>query len=323
MPNSQFSQNKLVNNIEMKDNMSENVSGVKPVVTTPVAKKDCCDKPEGCGNCMKGGMPLRKESLSFITLFMVGLTTLLAVLLINEKRSQVNNPTAMTQPETVVAMEYKMPASKVITTVVELPEPKIDGNLSLEETIQNRRSRRVYSDEPVTMAELSQILWSAQGETDEAGHRAAPSAKGAYPFSLYVVVRNVDGLDNGLYLYNPTNHTLGNLGMANAPERIVEAGVQDNSVTAPVVITLAASPAKMLEKFPDADPMPNVYMEGGHIGQNIYLQAESLEMGTVVTGGFDKMAVAKVLGLDVENEMIVYLVPFGHIGEAPEAEAAH
>ncbi len=297
---------------------------VEPTVTPTkeVTKKDCCDKPGGCGNCMKGGMPMKKEVLSFITLLMVGITTVLGVLLINEKRSSVNEIMDPAVGTTMKAeqMLYEMPSMPSVREVVELPEPDLKGTVSLEETIQERRSRRIFSEEPVTMAELSQILWSAQGETDETGHRAAPSAKGAYPYSLYVVVRNVEGMDEGLYLYDSVTHSLGSLGLANAGAKLIEAGVQDNSQKAPVVIGMVASFAKMQEVFPDADPHKNTYLEGGHIGQNIYLQVEALGMATVVTGGFNPMAVAEALELDTKTQEVVYLVPFGHIGETTEVE---
>lgn len=288
----------------------------------PVQTNDQPASSEGCGHCMKGGLPAKKEVLTFITLFFIAVSTVLVVLLINEKRSnlttEVMDPAEVAVEEEMV--QYQMPAMMAVSEVVELPEPNLVGEMSVEEAIQNRRSRRTFSEEPVTMEELSQILWSAQGITDEeTGHRTAPSAKGSYPYSLYVIVRNVEDLDEGLYLYDPENHTLGNVGLANAGDMLIEAGVQENSQTAPVVVAMAAVYAKTQEKFPDNDPVPNTLLEGGHIGENIYLQVEALGMATVVTGGFNSVAVGEAIGLD-ENESIVYLVPFGHVGEEVEEE---
>lgn len=274
--------------------------------------------PEKIDNSMKKG------TLSFISLFLIGVTTILVVLLVNEKLSapsmQLIDTSAPAQPEIT---KYEKPTIKPIREVIVLPKPKLDSQVSLEESIQNRRSRRFYSDEPVTQQELSQILWAAQGETDESGHRAAPSSRSAYPYSLYVVIRNVADVESGLYLYDPKKHTLGSLGLANAGELLIGAGVQDNAQKAPVVLALSAAPAIMQAVAPDSDPMPSIYLEGGHIGQNVYLQVESLQMATVVSGGFNKMAVADALELDSANEVIVYLIPFGHIGEEPVAEPAN
>lgn len=269
---------------------------------------------------MSGGKaPVKKEFTSFVSLFLLGLSAVLGVLLVNEMRS---SETVMVSEKADQAevMVYEMPTSPVIRGVVELPEPDLSGDMSVEEAIQSRRSQRVYSEEPVTLAELGQVLWAAQGVTDESGHRAAPSAKSAYPYSLYVVVRNVADLDPGLYVYQPETHSLGDLGMVNASERLVEAGVQENSQTAPVVIAQVATYAKMLERFPDSDPHKNVYLEGGHIGQNVYLQVEALGLGTVVTGGFNPMAVGEALEIDTKNQSVVYLIPFGNPGEAPAEE---
>lgn len=315
-------QPKQSNLIPTQSNPTPSVTQSNTMAQNAMKKKDCCNSPEGCGNCMKGGMPMKKEVLSFITLLLIGVTTVLAALLITEKRANLASVSPESKSTTLVeSTKYEMPAMKSIREVIALPKPRLTSSSSVEAAIQSRRSKRFYSEQPVSQQELSQILWSAQGITDEAGHRAAPSARSAYPFSIYVVVRNVTGVPQGLYLYNPTDHSLGSLGLANAGDRLIEAKVQENSQKSPVVLALVAAPAKMLEKSPDNDPMPNIYMESGHIGQNIYLQTESLQMATVVTGGFSKEAVATALELDPKNEIITYLVPFGHIGKAP-AQAA-
>lgn len=267
---------------------------------------------------------VKREFLSFVSLFLIGVTTVLGVLLINEKRnSVVNRDIQLANPTVQVAQKkYEKPALPAIREVISLPEPQITGSVSVEEAIQQRRSQRFYSQEAVTQAELSQILWSAQGETNEAGYRTAPSAKGAYPYSIYVVVRNVEGIAAGLYLYDSATHSLGSLGLANAGARLIEAGVQENAQKAPVVLALSAAFANMQEKFPDSDPHKNVYLEGGHIGQNVYLQVEALGMATVVTGGYNPLAVAEALEIDSETQEVVYLIPFGHVGESPvETEA--
>lgn len=279
---------------------------------------------ENCGRCMKGGFPVKQEILSFVTLFFIGLATILGILLINEKRETLTlvqtyqgNSESDSQEQSMAKI-YEMPVAKTVKATIQLPAAKTSGTMSVEEALQIRRSKRVYSDQPVTMQELSQILWSAQGITNDLGNRTAPSARGVYPYSLYVVVRNVDGLANGLYLYDPTTNTLGDLGLADAGDLLTAAEVQDNSQKAPVVIAMAAAYARAQEKFPD-NPEEVTHLEGGHIGQNIYLQAEALEMATVVTAGFDTVKVGDALGLD-KNERIVYLVPFGHPGVEVPAE---
>ena len=297
------------------------VTATQPTAQTAVNTKSCCNSAQGCETCSKDAKSMKPEALSFISLFLIGLTTVLGVLLFNEK--QAKSAQILAQPDTQAlptVVKYEKPSLKAVREVINLPAAKLKGTVSLEETIQARRSRRLYSDESVTQQELAQVLWSAQGITDELGHRAAPSARSAYPYSIYVVVRDIAGVNPGLYVYNPTDHTLENLGLVNAGDRLTAAGVQDNSQKAPVVLALVAAPALMQEKAPDSDPMPSIYLEGGHIGQNISLQIESLKMATVMTGGFDKQAVAQALELNPLTEIVVYLVPFGNIGTQPAQE---
>lgn len=295
---------------------------LKKTVVPTVSKKECCGGDKNCGTCLKGGMPMKKEMLSFITILMVGLSTLFFTLWVVEMRK--SDTLASTAPtkveETVEVVKYTMPVAPEIVDTIALPEPSLDGTMSVEQAIHDRRSQRVFTDEAVSMADLSQMLWAAQGLTDESGHRAAPSARGVYPHDLYVVVRNVEGLEQGLYLYIPETHSLADVGLANAGNLLIQAEVQENSQTAPVVIVMATAFAKAQEKFPDTAQSVSD-LEAGHIGQNVYLQAQSLGLGTVVTAGFNSQAVTQKLGLD-PNYFISYLIPFGH--PAPvEEEAAH
>lgn len=244
-----------------------------------------------------------------MVVFLIGLSTVLAVLWVNALRQTT---ATSSKPESTLAETFttQIPATKPIQAIYDLPKPQTDGSTSVESTLKTRRSRRTFADRPLTQAELGQVLWSAQGITDDQGHRAAPSAKSAYPYTLYVVVRDVTDVPAGLYQYLPEKHQLGSLGLANAGQLLTDAGVQDNSQQAPAVIALAAASGKMVKAFPDADPAKNVYLEAGHIGQNIYLQAESLGLSTVVTGGFDSKKVGQALQLDALEE-VVYLVPVG------------
>ena len=295
-----------------------------PVAATPApsahSEKNC---GKDCDQCLKGGMPMKREILSFVVIILVGLVTLLFVLFVNEKRkSVVFAPTTQDISMEPAAVTYEMPAMKTISNYVALPAANTRGQHTLDAVIETRRSRRTFAETPVELADLSQILWAAQGITDpEHGYRAVPSARSAYPFTVYVVVRNVEGVDPGLYEYMPEKHQLGNLGLANAGEMLNAAGVQEGAQQAPVVLLLAAAPAKTLAKSPNGDPLPSAYLEAGHIGQNIYLQVEDLGMSTVVMAGFDEKAVGESIKLD-SNEVVMYVIPVGNRA-AEEAPTTH
>ncbi len=93
--------------------------------------------------------------------------------------------------------------------IIQLPAPNYKSNTSVEEALQKRRSVREYSKEPLSLFEISQILWAAQGITDNTyGLRTAPSAGALYPIELYLVAANVKELTRGIYKYDPRRHTL-------------------------------------------------------------------------------------------------------------------
>ncbi|MEN8253029.1 MAG: SagB/ThcOx family dehydrogenase [Patescibacteria group bacterium] len=290
--------------------MSENTA---PASTQVKTQNLASNKKDDCDQCLRGGMPLKKEFLSLFTLVLIALVTLLSVLLIQEKRKLgqwdgSGNPDIQVVPASIDNLS--IPAAKFMSEIIELPAASVTSRVSLEEAIADRRSRRTFSENPVTQVELSQVLWSAQGVTDEKGHRAAPSAKSGYPYTLYAVVRNVEGLDAGLYQYLPEENSLGKLNLANAGQMLIDAQVQDGAQKAPVVVVMAVAYGKSAIEFPD-NYKQVALLEGGHIGQNMYLQVESLGMSTVVMAGFNSIAVRDKLMLD-EAEMPIYLIPFGH-----------
>ncbi|HSV72173.1 MAG TPA: nitroreductase family protein, partial [Chthonomonadales bacterium] len=94
-------------------------------------------------------------------------------------------------------------------STIPLPAPRLGGPMSVEEALAGRRSERNYRDEPLTLAEVAQLLWSAQGITASAwGGRTAPSAGATYPLEVFAVVGAVEGIAAGLHQYLPTGHSL-------------------------------------------------------------------------------------------------------------------
>ena len=98
--------------------------------------------------------------------------------------------------------------SRDCTAQITLPKPAQSGDVSVESALASRRSLRQFSDSAVTLQQLSQLLWAAQGLTSSRGNRTAPSAGGLYPLEVYLVVENVSGLAAGTYRYHPKGHRL-------------------------------------------------------------------------------------------------------------------
>ena len=250
----------------------------------------------------------KAQKNSSTSLYLVLIVVVIALIGVNKKDVLLTwlKPTTIETTQT-----YQVAQPRTYDTLITLPKPKTSGSMTVEAAIQERRSRREFSDQAVTMTQLSQLLWAAQGVTDpETGHRSAPSSRGAYPYTVYVVVRNVANLSPGLYEYLPAEHALGDLKIANAGELLTSAEVQPAAQNAPVVFVLAASYGKVQELLGDSTE-PATLIEAGHIGQNMYLQTESLKMAMVVMAGFDPMKVGSALSLD-PAETVIYIMPFGN-----------
>ena len=205
---------------------------------------------------------------------------------------------------------------QTVLSITKLPSPQLTGNMSVEQAIEDRRSVRHYSTSPLTLADVSQLLWAGQGITNTTTNlRAAPSAGQVYPLKLYLVVGTggVTGLPAGEYLYVPQNNTLEKL--SNGDLRAQLATIADGQPwvqQAPVNIVITGNYQKMINKYPDKNLSTRfVNLEAGHVGENIYLQAEALDLVTVSLGSFDENQMITLLHLQV-NEEPIYIFPVGH-----------
>ena len=196
---------------------------------------------------------------------------------------------------------------------IALPSPTQEG-MSVERAIEKRRSVRTYSSQPLTLAQLGHLLVAAQGITGRLHGeplRTVPSAGALYPFEIYVVANNVDGLEQGIYHYAVREHALELLKSADFRDAITRAALgQDMLGEAVVSFVLAAVVDRTRQKYGERG-FRYIYMEAGHISQNIYLQAVSLGLGSVGVGAFLDGEVSKLVGLDGETEVPIYLHAVG------------
>jgi SagB-type dehydrogenase family enzyme len=196
---------------------------------------------------------------------------------------------------------------------IKLPVPKHRGIL-LEEAIQKRRSVRKYSSEKMNINQLSQLLFAAQGITGKMyGHplRAAPSAGALYPFEVYLVVNNVDGLSRGIYHFAVLRHELELVRAGDFREDITSAGLKQEMLgESDVTFVLSAIFDRIRHKYGERG-YRYVYMEAGHISQNISLQAVSLGLGSVGVGAFLDTKVNQLIGVDGKKEAAIYLHAVG------------
>jgi SagB-type dehydrogenase family enzyme len=178
----------------------------------------------------------------------------------------------------------------------------------VEEALLKRRSVRSYKKEKLTLNELSQLLWSAQGITAQWGGRTCPSAGATYPLEIYIAVGEVSGLESGVYHYLPEEHAIEKVLNKDVRKELTEAAwSQEYILSAPLNIIIAADYKRTTRRYGERG-IRYVHYEVGHCGQNIHLQCEALGLGTVVIGAFSDEKVKKILNIKEEPQ---YIMPVG------------
>ncbi len=196
--------------------------------------------------------------------------------------------------------------------LIKLPPTDLKGKKSVEEAISARRSVRRYKVEPLSLSQLSQILWSAQGITAASRYRAIPSAGATFPLEIYILVgeQTVTGLKAGIYHYETNSHAISRHLDGDFRQELSEAALgQDFLATCPVDIVVCALFSRTTSRYGKRGEM-YVHMEAGHLGQNIALQAVALSLATIMVGAFDDGEVSRVLRVN-EQAKPLYIIPVG------------
>ncbi|HOE15833.1 MAG TPA: SagB/ThcOx family dehydrogenase [Syntrophorhabdaceae bacterium] len=209
--------------------------------------------------------------------------------------------------------QYKQYESPI--AIIQLPEPLRKGETNLWNLLLERRSRREYnSGRSVPLAALSSLLWATQGLTARYGDtffRTAPSAGGLFPVETYVSVRAVDGLHQGLYHFRPLTFDLEFLQTGDLSKDLTEAALrQDLILDAQITFIWSAIIARSRWKYRQR-AYRYIYLDAGHIAQNLYLAAESLGLGACAIGAFYDDEVNRILSLDGTEETVIYMASVG------------
>lgn len=195
---------------------------------------------------------------------------------------------------------------------IKLPKPQYDSNVSIEETLLKRRSIRSYKSEPLAIAEISQLLWSAQGVTNRKGFRTAPSAGALYPLEVYIAAGNVTDLDAGIYKYYPHRHEIVNTVKGDTRSELCRAGLGQSSIkNAPAAMVFCAVFERVTGRYGKRG-IQYVHMEVGHAIQNVCLQAISLGLGSVIIGAFNDYDVKEVVNFELDEHPLLIL-PVGKL----------
>jgi SagB-type dehydrogenase family enzyme len=197
---------------------------------------------------------------------------------------------------------------------IKLPAPDIKGGAPFNSVVQSRRSVRDYKEVAISLQDLAQLLWSAQGVTDpKTGHRAAPSAVASYPLKLYAVVKpgGVTGLDAGVYLYEPKDHSLAVVKKGDLyPELLKAVAFFNKWISKTDVVFIFTGSGTFMTRTVEESGWMFVDEEGGMASENLLLQAVSMGLAGCPAGGFTDKKVGKILGLDEKSKTLL-VVPVG------------
>ncbi len=197
---------------------------------------------------------------------------------------------------------------------IALGPPHVEQSKPLFEALAERRSVRAFGGDPITREELSTLLWSAQGITRRQGRfafRTAPSAGALYPIETYLAVHRVKGIDPGIYHYAVQDHALELLTAGDQREKVSRAALdQKIAHSADVVFILSAVFARSKWKYGQR-AYRYIYLDAGHLAQNLALGAVALELGSCHIGAlYDDLSNA-LLGIDAEHEGVIYMTAIG------------
>jgi len=201
-----------------------------------------------------------------------------------------------------------------------LPEELSVGKRPLIDVMKSRRSRRQFSNEPLTMEELSFLLWATQGvqkipENKVNTLRTVPSAGARHPLETYLVVNRVRGLHSGLYRYLPLNHKIYLLFGVDSEflQRLTEATQGQSFISrGAVVFVWTIVPYRAEWRYLIWAHKASA-LDAGHVCQNLYLACEAIGAGTCAVAAYDQKKMDTLLGVDGKEEFTIYIAPVGKI----------
>lgn len=200
---------------------------------------------------------------------------------------------------------------------IELPSPRTSGGTPIWEAMATRRSERDYKRASIAKEELSQLLWASQGITKRLNGyllRTAPSAGALYPVETYLEIRDVSDIPRGIYHYDVKRSTLSELKLGDFSRELADAALGQGMVeVASVVFVWTAIFMRSGVKYRER-AYRYVYMDAGHIAQNLLLAAHALGLSTCPIGALYDTEINEIIGVDGDEESVLYMAPVGKGG---------
>jgi len=225
------------------------------------------------------------------------------------------------RPSAVSPLPDQWPASFKPRNIP-LPSPSISVDPGFWEVLRKRRSLRDYREDPMSQQELANLLWATQGVTVKAPapwFRTAPSAGALHPIDTYIVINRVKDLEAGIYRLNVAEFMLEFKKPGDFSVRIAAAALnQDIARSAAVVFVWVAVIQRSRQKYRQR-AYRYIYLDSGHIAQNLYLAAAAMNLGCCAIAAFYDEEVNQIVGVDGTEETTVYLATIGKRGTGRES----
>ncbi|MBT8406501.1 MAG: SagB/ThcOx family dehydrogenase [Deltaproteobacteria bacterium] len=199
---------------------------------------------------------------------------------------------------------------------IALPSPSYKGKVSVEETLKSRRTHRSFQPRPLTLKQFSQILWGAYGVTSQrygSFLKTAPSAGALYPLDIYGVVGQggVETLAPGVYHFRPENHTVELVKQGDLRAKVARQALQQMWMAkAPLMLVITGEYNRSSMKYGPRG-VTYTHIEAGHVGQNIFLQAEAIGLKAGIVGAFNNRGVVTTMGLPPSHDPLL-IMPVGY-----------
>jgi len=212
-----------------------------------------------------------------------------------------------------LGMVMMVPVAGSAAEAIKLPAPYTTGGMALAAALQARRTVRQFASRSLEPAQISQLLWEADGVSDPRGLRTSPSAGATYPLDLYLVVgeRGVAELPAGVYHYLVAEHALALLTPGEDRAAVARACLHQTWMTeAPVMVVITGEYRRCTARYGQRG-VRYTHMEAGNVSQNLFLAAEALGLGAGIVGAFEDKPLAQVLKLPPAHEPLL-VMPVGY-----------
>ncbi|MFT9497426.1 SagB/ThcOx family dehydrogenase [Anaerosolibacter sp.] len=226
------------------------------------------------------------------------------------------NETETDQRKKVPMPDLQKPYDQgVILIDLVTPEKMTVGQVSLFDVIQKRRSRRKFTEEALSLEEVSFLLWATQGVNEKNQRfRTAPSGGARHPFETYLYVQRVEGLQAGLYRYLPLDHKLlFSSEDQNFSERLADACREQDFVGQGAVTFIWTAIPYRTEWRYDVLSHKIIALDAGHLCQNLYLACQSIDCGTCGIGAYHQEKMDALINVDGKEEFTIYIAPVGKV----------